>query len=319
MAQTSVLEQQARPATVPRDSERLEKTLVVVITVLPFLAFLTGVWLLWNRGISALDVGMLVGLYYLSGLGVTVGFHRYFAHQSFEASPKLRVGLAVAGSLSVQGAIIPWVADHRRHHQFSDKPGDPHSPHLEEAEGLRGVLLGLWHAHTGWFFDNERTVVDRYAPDLLRDPAIVRVSRLFPMWTAISLALPAAIGFAVTGTLFGAATGFLWGGLVRVFFLHHVTWSINSICHYFGNRPYESKDLSTNNWPMAIISFGESWHNNHHAFPSSAIHGLERWQLDLSAWVIKRFEGLGLVRNVKVPDPAYREKKLREPTSTPVG
>jgi stearoyl-CoA desaturase (delta-9 desaturase) len=300
-----------RTIAVPSRRQDLERVLVVLFSVLPFAALCVAVPLLWRRGISGLDLGLMIGFYFFTGFGVTVGFHRHFAHLSFKATRGLRAGLAAAGSMAIEGPIIGWVADHRRHHMFSDKPGDPHSPHLEEAEGVRGVLLGLWHAHMGWLFQCEKTVEERYAPDLLRDRTITWIDRTFAMWVTISMLLPAAIGFAVTGSLAGAATAFLWGSLVRVFLLHHVTYSINSICHFFGTQPYEAKDESRNNWPLAVISMGESWHNNHHAFPSSAVHGLERGQIDLSALVIRTLERARLVEGLKVPDTEFRARKRR--------
>jgi stearoyl-CoA desaturase (delta-9 desaturase) len=230
---------------------------------------------------------------------VTVGYHRLLTHRSFRAPRPVRAVFAVAGSLAIEGSVISWVAAHRRHHAFADVEGDPHSPHLGEEEGVVGMLKGLWHAHVGWLFDEEKTSIERWAPDLLKDPVMTRIDRLFPALAAVSLVLPAVAGFAFTGTLWGAVTAFLWGGLARVFLLHHMTWSVNSICHYFGKRPFETTDLSTNNWPLALLSFGESWHNNHHAFPTSAIHGLGRWQIDPSGFVIRALERVGLARDVK--------------------
>jgi stearoyl-CoA desaturase (delta-9 desaturase) len=213
--------------------------------------------------------------------------------------------------MAIEGALISWVADHRRHHAFSDKPGDPHSPHLAETEGLKGIVTGLWHAHLGWLFADDQTDAGHYAPDLLREPSMVRVHRLFPAFVTATLVLPAVLGGLITGTWAGAVSAFIWGGLVRVFLLHHVTYSINSICHYFGRKPFESRDESRNNWVLSIVSFGESWHNNHHAFPSSAVHGLLRGQVDLSAMLIRVLERVRLVTGVKCPDLAYMEKKRR--------
>jgi stearoyl-CoA desaturase (delta-9 desaturase) len=192
------------------------------------------------------------------------------------------------------------VADHRRHHAFSDQPGDPHSPHLDEGPGIKGVLKGLWHAHVGWFFDDEQTSARRWAPDLVKDPVMRKIDSLFPLWVAISLFAAPAIGFAISGTLQGALTAFLWGSLARIFLLHHVTWSVNSICHFYGERPYKTTDFSTNNWVLSIISFGESWHNNHHAFPTSAVHGVGRGQVDISGGFIRLLQKLKLVADVKV-------------------
>jgi stearoyl-CoA desaturase (Delta-9 desaturase) len=278
---------------------RLQRVALLVLTIGPFAGFVAAIALLWGRGIGVLDLALLVVFYVLSGLGVTVGYHRLLTHRSFRAPRPVRAFFAVAGSLAIEGSVISWVAAHRRHHAFADVEGDPHSPHLGEEDGVVGVLKGLWHAHVGWLFDEEKTSIERWAPDLLKDPVMTRIDRLFPDLAAISLALPAVAGFAFTGTLWGGVTAFLWGGLARVFLLHHMTWSVNSICHYFGKRPFETTDLSTNNWPLALLSFGESWHNNHHAFPTSAIHGLGRWQIDPSGFVIRALERMGLARDVK--------------------
>ena len=288
---------------------RFERRITLLITLLPFIGAAFGIPLLWNRGVRALDVTLFLALYVITGMGVTVGFHRMLTHRSFDTVKPVKVALAIAGSMALQGSVISWVADHRRHHAYTDKPGDPHSPHLEEAEGLKGVLKGLWHAHTGWFFNDEKTNIEKFAPDLLRDKAIVKVSNSFPALAAISLILPAAIGLVVTQSFFGAVTAFIWGGLARIFFLHHVTWSINSICHFYGKRPFRSSDLSTNNWVMALLSFGEGWHNAHHAFPSSYKHGLERLQFDPSAWLINGLRRLGLAYNIKLPTPAQLAAK----------
>jgi stearoyl-CoA desaturase (delta-9 desaturase) len=208
--------------------------------------------------------------------------------------------MAIAGSLAIEGPIIRWVADHRRHHAFSDKPGDPHSPH-EYGEGVAALTKGLWHAHVGWLFDPEQTSLEKYAPDLLADDDIVKVHKQFPWLVAVSLLLPPVLGFAFTGTIAGTLTAFFWGSLVRVFVLHHVTWSINSICHTFGSKPFKTRDMSTNFWPLAIISMGESWHNLHHADPTAARHGVDRGQLDSSARLIWLFEKAGWAYDVRWP------------------
>ena len=279
---------------------RFQRRLVLVVTILPFLGFIAAVWTLWGAGLSGVDASIALGMYCLTGLGVTVGFHRLFTHQSFETKPWVRNALAVAGSMAIQGPVIRWVADHRRHHAFADQPGDPHSPHLDEGPGVKGVLKGLWHAHIGWFFDDEQTSARRWAPDLVREPAMRKIDSLFPLWALISFGAPPLIGFAITGTAQGALTAFLWGSLARIFLLHHVTWSVNSICHFYGNRPYKTTDFSTNNWVLSIISFGESWHNNHHAFPTSAVHGIERGQIDMTGWTIRLMQKLRLADDVKV-------------------
>jgi stearoyl-CoA desaturase (delta-9 desaturase) len=288
---------------------KLERRLALVVTVLPFLGAAIGIPLLWNRGVTALDLGLFFVFYVISGMGITVGFHRMLTHRSFETVKPVQVGLAIAGSMALQGPVIRWVADHRRHHAYADKPGDPHSPHLEEHEGVRGVLSGLWHAHTGWFFDSEKTNIKKFAPDLVADKAIRKVDKNFPLIALTSLFLPGIIGLAITRSWMGGLTALVWGGLARIFFLHHVTWSINSICHFYGTRPFKSKDLSTNNWAMALLSFGEGWHNTHHAFPTSYKHGLRKFDFDPSAWFISGLKMLGLARNVKKPTPQQMAAK----------
>jgi stearoyl-CoA desaturase (delta-9 desaturase) len=283
----------------PREA-RFQRRLVLVVTILPFLGFIAAVWTLWGTGLSMLNAAIFLFFYAMTGLGVTVGFHRLFTHQSFETKPWVRNLLAIYGSMAIQGPVIRWVADHRRHHAFSDQPGDPHSPHLDEGPGIKGVLKGLWHAHIGWFWDDEQTSARRWAPDLVKDPAMRKIDSLFPLWALISFGTPPLLGFLFTGTLHGAVTAFIWGSLARIFLLHHVTWSVNSICHFYGKRPFETTDFSTNNWLLSIISFGESWHNNHHAFPTSAVHGLERGQVDITGGTIKLLQKLHLARDIKV-------------------
>jgi stearoyl-CoA desaturase (delta-9 desaturase) len=246
--------------------------------------------------------------YVVTVLGVTVGFHRLFTHHSFVARRPLKVALAVAGSMSLQGSLIGWVATHRRHHMFSDQPGDPHSP-VWPAHRRSSRLAGFVHAHFGWFFAREDSVRERFAPDLLADPDLVWVDRLFVPLCIASLALPFVIGYLLTGTMGGAFGVLLWAGVLRIAFLHQVTWSTNSVCHMFGRRPFRSNDRSTNFAPLALLSMGESWHNAHHAFPSLARHGVDRNQLDLSAILIRRFEKLGWVSRVRWPDPARLETK----------
>ena len=278
---------------------RFQKRLVLVVTVLPFLGLIAAVATTWGQGLGMLQVALFLTMYLIAGFGITVGYHRLFTHQSFQTKPWVRNAFAIAGSMAIQGPVIRWVADHRRHHAFSDQPGDPHSPHLDEGPGVRGVLKGLWHAHMGWLFSEEQTSARRWAPDLVRDPAMRRIDTLFPLWALLSLGIPPLVGFLVTGTAAGAASAFLWGSLVRIFMLHHVTWSINSICHFYGDRPYQTMDFSTNNWVLSLISLGESWHNNHHAFPTSAVHGLRPYQIDPSGGLIRSLKVLGLAWDVK--------------------
>jgi stearoyl-CoA desaturase (Delta-9 desaturase) len=279
----------------------LERRVTVVAVVLPFVGFLVAVGLSWGGAVSVLDVGILAAMYALAGLGVTVGFHRLLTHRAFEAAPWLRVTLAVLGSMAVQGAVIHWVADHRKHHTFADHDGDPHSPHTGGGTGWRRVVRGLWHAHVGWMFSREqRASARRYARDLREDPRMVLVDRLFPAWALLGLAVPFVAGLALSGGDPRAGlTALLWGGLVRVFLFHHATWSVNSICHIYGRRPFTTDDESRNNWLVALLTFGEGWHHNHHAFPTSARHGLLRGQLDLSYALICAFERLGWASNVR--------------------
>ena len=302
-----------RPTTAPaiptEPKKRWEQVALVLFVVLPFVAVLAAGFVLWGHGIGWTDVLIAVGMLQVAGHGITVGFHRYFTHGSFKAKRPLKIALAVAGSLAIEGPIIRWVADHRRHHAYSDKPGDPHSPH-EFGEGFGAQLKGLWHAHLGWLFDPEQTSMERYAPDLLADDDLVRIHKAFPALVAVSLLLPAALGLALTQSFAGMLTAFFWGSLVRVFVLHHVTWSINSLCHTFGNRPFKTRDKSTNFWPLAVISMGESWHNLHHADPTAARHGVDRMQLDTSARLIWAFEKAGWAYDVRWPS-AERLAKLR--------
>ena len=280
----------------------LERRITVVAVALPFLGFLTAIALLWGSGVTWLDVGILAVMYVAVGFGVTIGFHRMLTHRAFDAKPWVRATFAILGSMSVQGAVIHWVADHRRHHAFTDEEGDPHSPHLNEADGVRGVLKGLWHSHMGWLFEGQRTSATRFAPDLKKDPVIRWVDKNFPLWALLGLAIPFVLGFALSGgSLFAGFTAFVWAGLVRVFLLHHATWSVNSICHMYGRQPFAIEDESRDNWLVAMVSLGEGWHHSHHAFPTSARHGLSRFQPDPSYWVIRTLERLGLVWNVKRP------------------
>ena len=296
----------------------LERRVTVVAVVLPFLGFLAAIGFLWGGWVTWLDLTILAVLYVISGFGVTIGYHRMLTHRSFDAPSWLRAAFAIAGSTSIQGAPIHWVADHRKHHRFADEDGDPHSPHTHGGEGWRGVLGGLWHAHTGWLFTRERpTSARRFAPDLVKDPVIRRVDRWFPVWALLGLAIPFLAGWAIGGSLHAGLTAYVWGGLVRVFLLHHVTWSVNSICHMYGKQPFALKDESRNNWLVAFFSLGEGWHHNHHAFPSSARHGLQRRQFDPSYAIIKAMERVGLVWNVKEPREAHIAAKLRGAPKAP--
>jgi stearoyl-CoA desaturase (Delta-9 desaturase) len=279
--------------------------------VVPFLATLAAIVLFWNRIVSATDLTILAVMYLLTATGITVGYHRLLTHRSFRTHKPTEYLFAFLGSMAVQGSVIAWVADHRKHHAHTDVEGDPHSPHVGHGDGVSGVLQGLWHAHTGWLLsEHGRADWKKYAPDLYEDPGMRFINRRFVGLVLLGLALPALVGYLLTGTLLGAATGLLWGGLVRVFLVHHVTWSVNSICHFLGTRRFEVEDHSTNVFWLALPSLGESWHHNHHAFPRSAVHGLRRWELDPSALVIRTMERLGLAWNVIRIAPERQEAKL---------
>jgi stearoyl-CoA desaturase (Delta-9 desaturase) len=290
-------------------SERVVRTMVVGI---PVAALALGGWMAWGGSLHWQDLVVLAITYTLTGLGITVGYHRLFTHRSFKTSRAVRALLAVLGSMAVEGPVIEWVATHRKHHRFSDHSGDPHSPHLEDAPGWQGALRGLGHAHVGWMFrGKDMANPARYAKDLTSDRDLRAISRTFPLWALVGLAVPFGLGVALTGSLVGGLTGLLWGGAVRVFFLHHVTFSINSLCHFFGRRPFSTGDQSRNLAWLAPLAFGEAWHNNHHAFPTSARHGLDRWQVDPGAWFIAALERCHLASDVIRISPARRAQLAR--------
>ncbi|MGH2793739.1 MAG: acyl-CoA desaturase [Actinomycetota bacterium] len=289
---------------------RIQRRVTLLLTVLPPLAVVAAIVSLWGTGITKTDLGIMFAFYAFTGFGITLGYHRLFTHRSFRAIKPLRVTLAIAGSMAVEGSVISWVATHRRHHAYADELGDPHSPHLAQAGGLRGVILGLAHAHMGWLFSSEHSDRNEWAPDLCAERAIVRVDRHFGTLTLATFLLPALAGLAITGSWVGMLTAFLWGSLVRVFLLHHMTWSINSICHFYGKEAYQARDESRNVWPLSIGSFGESWHNNHHAFPWSARLGLRAWQIDPGWYVLRALRLVRAVGNVKVPTRAQMLAKL---------
>lgn len=279
---------------------RLEQIALFAFIAIPFLALLSAIPFAWGWGLGWHDVVIAVVAYGVAGHGVTVGFHRYFTHGSFKAGRGLRIALAIAGSLAIEGPVIRWVADHRRHHAFSDREGDPHSP-WRYGETVPALIKGLWWAHTGWLFDVELTPRDKYAPDLMADKDLRRVEAAFPALVAFSVLAPAVVGGLWSMSWQGAATAYFWGSLVRIGLLHHVTWSINSICHAIGDRPFTSRDKSANVWWLAILSMGESWHNLHHADPTCARHGVDKGQLDSSARLIWAFEKLGWASDVRWP------------------
>jgi stearoyl-CoA desaturase (delta-9 desaturase) len=295
-----------------REKGALEQGALYAFVLVPFLALAVAVPSLWGWGLNWVDVGLFAGFYVPTVLGITVGYHRHFTHGSFKAARPLRIALAVVGCMAIQGPVVQWVADHRRHHAFSDRAGDPHSP-WRYGTDTRALLKGMFHAHVGWLFDRRQTNAARYAPDLLKDDALRITSRLFVLWAGLSVLLPGVLGGLITMSWSGAWTAFFWAGLVRIALSHHVTWSINSLCHTIGNRPFAARDRSTNFWPLAILSMGESWHNLHHADPTCARHGVLRGQIDISARVIWLFEKLGWARDVKWPDPVRLAAKRRTP------
>ncbi len=279
-----------------------EQVALAIFIVVPLAAVLGAGFVLWGTGLSLVDIVLATLFYVVTLHRITVGFHRYFTHGSFKANRALRVGLAVAGSLAIQGPVTRWVADHRRHHAFSDEDGDPHSP-WRYGSSFRGLTKGLFHAHIGWLFDVEQTDQKRFAPDLLADDDIARVARMFPAMVTFSLLAPAVLGGLITMSWMGAVTAFFWASVIRIGLLHHITWSINSICHTWGERPFVTKDRAVNVWWLAAISGGESWHNLHHADPTCARHGVDPGQIDSSARLIALFERLGWARDVRWPKP----------------
>jgi len=274
---------------------------MLVVVVLPFLATLFAIWLLWQRAVNWTDIALLIAFNVLAGLGVTVGYHRMLTHRSFQPHPVVKFIFLVFGSMAVEGPALEWAATHIKHHAHSDREGDPHSP-----------IEGFWHAHMGWMFNRSFADPNVYCRNLVKDPIVVFVSHTFIFWVLLSLAIPFAIG---------GWTGLLWGGLVRIFLTHHITWSVNSVCHTFGKREFETRDQSRNEWIVGLLGLGEGWHNNHHAFPRSAFHGLHWWQFDLSGYVIWTLERVGLVRDVYRVTPAmrarYASKKIEVESEVP--
>jgi stearoyl-CoA desaturase (delta-9 desaturase) len=292
------------------EHETTDRVVRIIFFAVPPVALAVGAWLAWGGALNWQDLLVLAITYTLTGLGITVGYHRLFTHRSFKTTRTLRALLAVLGSMAVEGPLIEWVATHRKHHRFSDHPGDPHSPHVDHLPGWRGELGGLAHAHVGWMLrGKDMANPARYAKDLLADRDLRFISRTFPLWVTVGLAVPFGLGVAFTGSLLGGLTGLLWGGGVRIFLLHHVTFSINSLCHYFGRRPFATGDQSRNLAWLAPLAFGESWHNNHHAFPPSARHGLDGWQLDPGGWLIAALERCHFAWDVVRISPTHRQAK----------
>ncbi|MCW3040761.1 MAG: acyl-CoA desaturase [Solirubrobacterales bacterium] len=287
-----------------RDPEMvgLDRAITALITVVPFALLFVAASQAWNRSLHWREVIILVALYVPTALGVTVGFHRLLTHRAFKTSPALRGLFAVLGTMAVEGPVINWVADHRKHHIYTDRPGDPHSPHVDHGHGVKGALKGLFHAHVGWLFiHDQRGARERFTRDLIADPVVSFVDKTFILWSLLGLAIPFGLGYLLGGDLDAALAATLWGGAVRIFLLHHVTYSINSLCHFFGRRRFQTGDESRNLAWLAPLSMGEAWHNNHHAFPTSAYHGLGRRELDVSGLTISALEKAGLVWDVQRP------------------
>ncbi|MGH2846288.1 MAG: acyl-CoA desaturase [Thermoleophilaceae bacterium] len=294
----------------PALHETRDRIITGIVTAAPVLALGFVAWQVWGDFLRWSDAVVFGLMYLATGLGVTVGFHRHFTHRSFKTSRPVRAALAVLGSAAIEGPIISWVADHRKHHTFSDQEGDPHSPHVGHGDGWRGALKGLAHAHVGWLFiHTHRGARNRYAGDLIDDPMVSFVDRTFLVWAIGGLVASFALGYAIGGSFYAGLTGLLWGGAVRILVVHHVTYSINSLCHFFGRRRFATEDESRNLLWLSIITFGESWHNNHHAFPTSAMHGMRRWELDPSALVIRAMERAGLAWDVVRVEPERQARK----------
>jgi stearoyl-CoA desaturase (Delta-9 desaturase) len=292
---------------------RTERNVNLLGVALPFVGVLAAIVLLWNRAVDGTDLAILAITYLMTAVGVTVGYHRLLTHRAFRTYPWLERVFAILGSLSVQGSVLDWVADHRKHHAHTDQEGDPHSPHLGHGSGLSG----LWYAHVGWLMETQgQADWKRYASELYEDPRMRRIGRRFPLLVVVSLLAPTLAGFVLHGfTLEGALRGYVWGGLVRIFFVHHVTWSVNSICHFFGRRRFDIDDRSTNVGWLALFSLGESWHHNHHAFPRSAYHGLRPWEIDVSGLIIAGMERVGLAWDVVRIAPERQRAKTLAPVS----
>jgi stearoyl-CoA desaturase (delta-9 desaturase) len=295
--------------TIRSRTSRISQVVTLIAVIVPPLGLVLAMGLLWGIGFHWIDVMLFASMYVLCAFGTTIGFHRFFTHRGFETRAPVKALLAILGCMTMQGPVTQWVTDHRKHHALSDKPGDPHSPH-GHGDGPLGALRGFVHAHVGWMFRNLGMEQGReYGRDLYEDRLVRTIDRMYLLWVVLTLGIPFAIGYAVGGTWRAGVEGLLWGGLIRIAAYQHATFSVNSICHMFGRQDYRSRDEARNNWIVALLVFGEGWHNNHHAFPASARHGLQRWQLDMSWWVIRGLEKAGLAWNVKVPDAAQRDRR----------
>src|SRR3954469_15271487 len=309
-------EEVAPVGTVRERTSRVSQVVTLIAVVVPPLGIVSAMGLLWGVGFHVVDALLFLGLYTICAFGKTIGFPRYFTHKGFEAKAPVKAALAILGCMTMQGPVTQWVTDHRKHHALSDRPGDPHSPHVGHGEGALGALRGFVHAHVGWMFSNLGMEQGReYGRDLYEDKLVRAIDRMYLLWVVLTLGIPFAIGYAVGGTWQAGVEGLVWGGLIRIAAYQHATFSVNSICHMFGRQDYLTRDEARNNWFVALLVFGEGWHNNHHAFPSSARHGLDRRQYDVSWWVIRGLEKLGLVWDVKVPDAAQRERRRVQPAA----
>jgi stearoyl-CoA desaturase (delta-9 desaturase) len=303
--------------TVRPTSSAISKVVTLVAVVVPPLGLASAMGLLWGVAFHPVDLILLVALYVICAFGTTIGFHRYFTHRGFSAHPAVKATLAILGCMTMQGPVTQWVTDHRKHHALSDQPGDPHSPH-GHGEGFGGALRGFVHAHVGWLFTNLGMEQGRvYGKDLYDDRLVRWIDRLYLVWVLLTLGIPFGIGYLVGGTWERGLEALVWGGLLRIFLYQHATFAVNSICHMFGRQDFRSRDEARNNWLVALLVFGEGWHNNHHAFPASARHGLLRGQFDVSWWVIRGLEKAGLVWDVRTPDVPQLERRRRVPGRAP--
>ncbi len=281
------------PRSPAEQKEFIQKLRALFIVVVPLLGFIAAIVLCWNRYVFASDLLVLGVMYFFTTLGVTIGYHRMLTHNGFKAPEWMRALILICGTMAWEGSPVQWVSTHVKHHAHSDEDDDPHTP-----------LHGFWHAHMGWLFASKNfPTAQEYAPHLLEDATLVWVDRFSALWMALALVIP---------YLIGGWTGLVWGGFVRIFLTTHVTWSVNSICHTFGRREYETTDESRNHWLVGLLAFGEGWHNNHHAFPSSAFHGMRWWQFDLSGVIIRTWELLGIVSDVqRIPGETLQAQRIR--------
>lgn len=311
MTDTTGAEASAGPKVVALSSTRLQQIqyrYALATMLVPLLATLAAVALLFVRPIGAVEISLFAVMYVLTSTGLTVGFHRHFAHRAFKAKPALTAALGILGCMGAQGSPVYWAATHRRHHAFSEQEQDPHSPYVHEGQPL-GFWRGLWHSHLGWMLDSKMTNTVAFAKDLMRDPLIARINAHYGLWVVLGLAIPMVLGGLLTMSWMGALTGLLWGGFVRMFCVHHLMWTSGSTAHILGTRPFETRDASRNNIVLALPNFGEAWHNNHHAFPGSAMFGLRWWQVDPGGWIIRLFVALGWAWDLRVPTPEAMQTK----------